>query len=197
VIAYLLASLPTPRLAEPPAMEPATFVERCRGFVSDERWRDLDELLAARSKGQGAASTAMPARVPRDGSRPDRPRDPVARTWHDLSAQIDDAVAIQRGANTRRDATPYLQRPSGYRVDLVEAVERAFGAQNPGARERALDEVRWRLADELALGEPDGFAALYARAVQLRLAWRWAQWEAAAGWTALETSLRTLEAPHA
>lgn len=197
MIAYLLASLPTPRLAEPPAIELGTFVERCRGFVSEERWRDLDDLLAAPSGGQAAASSATPDTTPRDGSRRGRARDPVARTWHDLSAQIDDAVAMHRGANTRRDPAPYLQRPSGYRVDLVEAVERAFGAQHPGARERALDEVRWRLADELAVGEPDGFAALYARAVQLRLAWRWARWETAAGWSALESNLRALEAPHA
>jgi len=197
MIAYLLASLPAPRLTEAPAIELDTYVERCRGFVSEERWRDLEELHVPPSGNHAGASTAPPDRAPRDGSRPDRPRDPVARTWHDLSAQIDDAVALRRADNARRDPGPYLRRPSGYRVDLVEAVERAFGAQNPGARERALDEVRWRLADELALGEPDGFAALYARAVQLRLAWRWAQWEAAAGWTALETSLRTLEAPHA
>jgi len=191
MIAYLLASLPTPRLAEPPPIEPATFVERCRGFVSEERWQDLVELLGSEAQDAVARST------PSDRSQPDRQRDPVTRTWRDLSAQIDDAVAVHRAADARRDPTPYLRRPSGYRVDVAAAVEAAFALPNPGACERALDELRWRLADELALRELDGFAALFARAVQLRLAWRWARWEAEAGWAALEANLRQLEAPHA
>ena len=197
MIAYLLASLPTPRLTEPPEMDLDTFLERCQGFVSEERWHDLDELLASPSERGARASTASRERATRLGSRPDGSRDPVARRWRDLSDQIDDAVTMHRAADARRDPAPYLHHPSGYRVDLVEAVERAFAAQHPGARERALDELRWRLADELAAGERDGFAALYARAVHLRLAWRWTQWEAAAGWTALEANLRALEASHA
>ena len=192
MIAYLLASLPTPRLTEPPSIEPATFVERCRGFVSKERWRDLVELF-----GPDAHDAAAGRPTPSAGPQPDRQRDAVTRAWRDLSAQIDDAVAVHRAANARRDPAPYLQRPSGYRVDVAAAVEAAFALPNPGARERALDEVRWRLADELALRELDGFAALFARAVQLRLAWRWARWEAEAGWAALEANLRQLEAPHA
>lgn len=202
MIAYLLASLPTPRLTEPPTIEPATFVERCRGFVSEERWRDLVELFGRDAQDAGAArvdvhdaGAARPSHA--DRSPTDRQRDPVARAWHDLSAQIDDAVAVHRAANARRDPNPYLQRPSGHRVDVTAAVEAAFALPNPGARERALDELRWRLAGELALRELDGFAALFARAVQLRLAWRWARWEAEAGWAALEANLRQLEASHA
>ncbi len=192
MIAYLLASLPTPRLTEPPSIEPATFVERCRGFVSEERWRDLVELLGPDSQDARAARP-----TPSDRSQTDRKLDPVARAWSDLSAQIDDAVAVHRATNARRDPNPYLRRPSGHRVDVTAAVEAAFALPNPGARERALDELRWRLAGELALGALDGFAALFARAVQLRLAWRWAKWEAEAGWAALEANLRQLEASHA
>ena len=173
MIAYLLASLPSPRLTQTPEIDHDTFLERCRGFVSDERWRDLA------------------------GASGDAPRDPAARAWHDLAAQIDDAVAVHRGANAQRDPTPYLRRPDGFRVDVAEAVEQAFARPDPGARERALDELRWRLSDELTVSDPDGFAALFARGVQLRLASRWAAWGAEAGWAALESSLRTLEAPHA
>ena len=192
MIAYLLASLPTPRLTEPPPIEPASFAERCRGFVSEERWQDLVELLGSEAQDASAAGP-----TPSDRSQPDRQRDPVTRAWRDLSDQIDDAVAVHRAANARRDPTPYLRRPSGFRVDVAAAVETAFALPNPGGRERALDELRWRLADELALRELDGFAALFARAVQLRLAWRWASWQAEAGWAALEANLRQLEAPHA
>lgn len=197
MIAYLLASLPTPRRTEPPAIELGTFVERCRGFVSEERWRDLEALLDPGAGSEVGVGTTTTGRAARADERRDRGYDHAASAWRDLSAQIDDAVAIQRGASARRDPAPYLQRPTGYRVDVVDAVEHAFATQHPGTRERVLDELRWRLADELAAREPDGFAALYARAVQLRLAWRWSRWDTEAGWTALEASLRELEAPHA
>lgn len=200
MIAYLLASLPTPRLTQPPAVGPGAFLDGCRTFVGEARWRDLAEVLAARhvtpSSPRGVNGESDDRSAP--GARPDGEQpDPSARAWADWCAQIDDAVAVQRAAISRRDPTPYLRRPSGYRVDVVEGVERAFAAVNPAARERALDELRWRLADELASSEPDGFAALYARAVQLHLAWRWARWDAEAGWSVLDATLRELEAPHA
>lgn len=197
MIAYLLASLPEPSPSEPPAIDPSAFVERCRGFVDEARWRDLAALLGGGAGHRVGVTPPATGGTPSGAPVPDEPSDPVARTWLDLSAQVDDAVAVQRAANARRDAGPYLRRPRGYRVDLVESVGRAFDAPNPATRERALDELRWRLAGELAAADPDGFGALYARAVRWQLAWRWSGWDAAAGWTALEASLRTLEAPHA
>lgn len=194
MIAYLLASLPTPRLSEPPTMAPETLVERSRGFVSEERWRDLAAAVVVEHDPQGVRLGTASQRAAGGGAADGAPHDAAARAWRDLSDQIDDAVAIHRGARARRDPAPYLRHPSGYRVDLVEAVERAFEAQQPAARERALDELRWRLADELAASDPDGFAALHARAVQLRLAWRWAAWDTDAGWSVLEATLRELEA---
>ena len=200
MIAYLLASLPTPRLTQTPPVEPGAFLDGCRGFVSETRWRDLAEVLATQpptpasprgESGHSGERSELGARPHGDQ------RDPSACAWADWRAQIDDAVAVHRGAISRRDPAPYLRRPSGYRVDVVEGVERAFAAANPAARERALDELRWRLADELASSEPDGFAALYARAAQLQLAWRWARWDADAGWSVLDATLRELEAPHA
>lgn len=181
MIAYLLAGLPTPRLGVTPDLEPAAFLERCRGFVSEPRWRDLATVL-----GEG---------VPEETTA--GPNDPAARAWADLTTQVDEAVARQRSGRGRPEASPpRLRRSTGYRVDVVQAVAKAFDAPHPGARERALDELRWRLADDLALNEPDGFAALLARAAQLRLAWRWAGWVEEPGWTALEATLRRIEEAH-
>ncbi len=183
MVAYLLASLPTPQLGERPTIELETFVERCRGFVSESRWHDLRALL-----GDWPAPASRP-------EVPDR-RDPTARAWADLAAQVEDAVARERAARARRDATSFLRQPSGYRVDVAEAVTRAFQLPDPAARERSLDELRWRLADELALSGPAEFPELFARAVQLRLAWRWATWGVEDGRAALEAALRQIEAPH-
>jgi hypothetical protein len=180
MIPYLLASLPTPRLGERPEIGLAEFVERCRGFVSEQQWKDLNALL-----GPWPTPKATP-------EVPDT-RDPATLAWMDLSDQLEDAVARQRAARAKRDPSDALREPFGYRVDVAEGVAQAFSLPHPAARERALDELRWRLADELALSGRADFAELFSRAVQLRLAWRWDAWDEAEGWTALEAALRQIE----
>jgi hypothetical protein len=197
MVAYLLASLPAPRLGQVPAVEPATFLERSRGFVGEARSRDLawvlgvDDPSDVRAPSTAAASAASaPAAA---AVAPVELADDASRRWADLAAQVDDAVVQRRSARDRRDPAPYLRNPAGFRVDVAEAVEAAFALPDPGARERALDELRWRLADELGRAVPDGFGALLGRAIQLRLAWRWAGWDAEAGSTELEALLRRIE----
>ncbi len=186
MIAYLLASLPTPRMDEPPALTPDAFLEACGRFLSAPRARELAAAFAApfdptvpvAELDRAAAEAAMGA---------------TARAWAERVAHVDDAVVRARCARTGNDPLPYLQHPAGYRVDVAEAVARAFEDADPGSRERALDALRWRLADELASTEPAGFAALFARAVQVRLAARRAAWSVDAGWAALEATLRRIE----
>ncbi|MDZ7706790.1 MAG: hypothetical protein U5J97_02640 [Trueperaceae bacterium] len=182
MLPYLLASVPAPRLGKRPEVGVADVAATCRRFLSEPRARELADALGAEGE-------------------PEEPDDrsgvgdlgAVARAWADLSAQVDDAVVRVRCARDHRDPTPHLQHPAGFRVDIVTAVAAAFEAPHPSARERRLDDLRWRLADELAATSPAGFEALYARAVQLRLAWRREAWDADAGWRVLEASLRTVE----
>jgi hypothetical protein len=198
MIAYLLASLPTPRLGAVPLIEPATFLERCRGFVSDVRWHDLAEVLgeapdAERPEDESLATLDLDDEDHAAPPEPPHPRDAATRAWADLAAQVEDAVTLRRASRARRDPRAALRRPTGFRFDVVEGVARAFERPHPGARERALDELRWRLADELSLAHPGEFGALLAHAAQLRLAWRWAQWSAEDGLSALEAALRRIE----
>lgn len=184
MIAYLLASLPTPRLGEAPAVTPGAFMDACGRILSEARTRELASAFAPPvDPAEAAAQDVEP------------PLGPTARAWSERAAYVDDAVARARSARTGRDPHGHLRQPSGYRVDVVEAVNRAFDAADPGIRERALDALRWRLADELAATEPAGFAALFARAIQLRLAARHAAWSVDTGWAALEATLRLLERP--
>jgi len=172
MLPYLLAGLPAPRLGATPPIEIDAFLDGCRRFLSEERTR---ELASAAGDAAGARSSA------------------AARTWAAWNDRLDDQIVRQRCARDRRDPRPYLRASDGLRLDLVEAVAEAFEAPHPGARERALDELRWRLADELAGTAPLGFEALYARAVQLGIAWRWARWDVDAGWAVLEGRLRRIE----
>ncbi len=184
MIAYLLASLPFPRLDEPPALTPDAFLDACGRVLSAARFRELAHAFAA------------PVEPVDEALRTDAaPLGATARAWDERIAHVDDAIVRARCASTGRDPQAHLRNPAGYRVDVVEAVARAFENDDPGARERALDALRWRLADELAATEPAGFAALFARAVQVRLATRRADWSADAGWARLEAMLRRIERP--
>ena len=184
MITYLLASLPTPRLGEAPPLTSHAFLEVCRRVLSEPRARELASAFAAPVEPSD-----------RDAPGGEGPLGPTARAWAERVEHVEDAVVRARCARTGRDPEPYLRRPAGIRVDVVEAVARAFEAADPGVRERSLDDLRWRLADELATTDPAGFAALFARAVQLALVERRAAWGADAGWAGLEAALRRLEGP--
>jgi hypothetical protein len=176
MLPYLLASLPSPRLGETPETDPDAFLDTCGRLLGDDRAQELAAALgrdAAPSRAGGASA--------------------AARAWRELAEHVNDEVVRQRSARDGRDPAPHLQRPAGVRVDVRTRVREAFEAPNPAARERALDTVRWRLADELSATEPLGEAALVAHAVQLGIAWRWAGWDADAGWASLEAHLRRIE----
>jgi hypothetical protein len=185
LITYLLAGTPAPQPTEPPEGSPSAFLEACRGFVSEARHDDLAAVLVPPDPEAAPATDRV------------QPNDPAARAWADLAAQVDDAVLQARATRAHRGVGTDARTATGFRSDVGLAVTHAFDAPHPGARERALDALRWRLADELAAAAPDGFAALLARAVQLRLASRRASWDAEAGWAELEATLRRIEGAHA
>lgn len=171
--AYLLSTLPSFELHDPPPMSASDLVARCRGFLAD------DELAALEDPERGAS---LDGEV---GS--------VARRWLDEERQLRNALARRRAAAWGVAPAPYLREHQGFRVDIEEGVARAYEAADPMARERAIDALRWRLAGELAGLVPWGFAALFAYAQRLRLAGSWASRGADAGRVALEGALDRLE----
>jgi hypothetical protein len=189
MLAYLLAGLPAARPGSRPEITPQAFLEACSGFVTPARARDLAQVLRLPAPPNAAGASDWSG-----AAVGEQPHDAATRAWLDLEAQVDDAVDRARAQRTKRAVRSVRRALGGYRVDVVQAVDAAFALPHPGVRERALDALRWRLADELAAAEPDAFAALLARAVQLRLAWRRALWDADIGWAALEASMREIEA---
>ncbi len=172
---YLLASLPTLKLTEAPNHSIEAFLALCERFVSPAEQADLVALF---HPAEEAPNTA------------------VAATWLAWETQWRNAVAQQRAVRRRLEVSPYLRSHPGYRVDIALRVAEAYAKETPLARELALDELRWRLLEELALEDSWGFAALYAYAVRLRLAWRWAGLTDEVGWEALEAAVKQLEASH-
>jgi hypothetical protein len=148
-------------------------VAQCRPFLGDDELHALQEPEAA-ATGPGEAGS-------------------VARQWLDGERQLRNAVARKRATGWGVAVEPYLRDHTGFRVDIEDGVIRAFDAPNPLDRERALDELRWRLLDDLAGVVPWGFAALFAYARRLHLVDERAGRDTEEGRRVLRTTLEALE----
>ncbi|AGW14784.1 hypothetical protein [Megalodesulfovibrio gigas] len=166
---YLVSSLPTISLREPGGVPPLgqdEFIGACLAHVPEELLLDLQAVL------EGALEEAS---------------HPAARAYANFEVQLSNAVQRRRAGLRPVDSPLALQEHEGWSVALEHAVEQAFTAPDPLAREVALDRIREQFLDELATTSPFGEAFLIAYAGRLRLALRWAQWNANEGRRRLET----------
>jgi hypothetical protein len=173
VYAYLLSTLPSFTLGDPPPMTVETLLEHCRPFLGEDELRALED-------------------PPGSGDAPGEAGS-VARRWSDGERQLRNAVARRRAAGWGVTPEPYLHEHEGFRVDVEDGVTRAFEATTPLERERLLHELRWRLLDDLAGVVPWGFAALFAYAQRLRDGAVWAERDVDEGRRVLQATLERLE----
>jgi len=150
---YFLASLPSLSLDGPPPPSPARFAAACaHGLSSAERAHVTAAL-------EGRAETSL---------------HPALQEWAARETQLRNAVARHRAARLRREREPGTRPHAGFDVCLERGVADVMGRPDPLERERALEELRWRIADDLARpDDPFGFAAVLRYALHLRMAWRW------------------------
>lgn len=175
--AFLLSSLPSFSLGDEPPLTVAALAERCRPYLGEAACAALEHPAPA-------ASTA--------GEVGD-----VARLWLDGERQLRNAVARRRAATWQLPSDTDQHEHAAFRVDIEAGVAHAFEAPDPLQRERALDDLRWRLLDDLAGVVPWGYAALFAYAQRLRLAAAWSRRLPDAGSRHLHSVLNGLEAHHA
>ncbi len=171
--AYLLSTLPSFDLDDPPPMTVATLLEHCRPFLGEDELRVLEDPAG------GAVVPGEP------GS--------VARRWLNGERQLRNAVARRRSAGWGVTPETYLREHEGFRVDVEDGVARAFDAPNVLERERLLHELRWRLLDDLAGVVPWGFAAVFAYAQRLHDGGAWAERDVEEGRRVLQATLERLE----
>lgn len=157
---YLVASLPTLALDEPPPISADEFRFHCQGPLRDEDLEDLILIL------DGRASEG---------------RCPFCRRWFSIDAQIRNAVARARATARGIDARGHLRAHSDFDSYAEKAARDAYGRRNPLERERALDEYRWDSLERLAFGETFGISAVLAFAVKLQIAERWSVLRAETG----------------
>lgn len=166
---YLVASLPPLVLGEAPPITPEQFLAQCEGPLSEGDRMEVRALLRgelcenARSKG--------------------------ARAWCNKEIQLRNAVARIRATRQHVDPRSFLREHEGFDAGIEKMATDAFARANPLEVEQALDHGRWRLAEELSLGDPFGMDRVMAYAVQLRLAQRWTDLDAQEGRRRLEQGI--------
>ena len=166
---YLVASLPPLVLGEAPPITPEQFLAQCEGPLSEGEWMDVRAQLR--------------------GELCEHARSEGARAWYRKEVQLRNAVARIRATRQHVDPRSFLREHEGFDTGIEKMATDAFARSNPLEVEWALDHGRWRLAEELSLIDPFGVARVMAYAVQLRLAQRWADLDAARGRERMEKGI--------
>lgn len=98
---------------------------------------------------------------------------PFAVAWRDKETMLRNAIAQQRARERGIEAGRWLRGTDGCDLMIERQVEEAFQRNDPLRVERALDAIRWRVADELAGVDPMSVRVVLAYAVKLGIVMRW------------------------
>lgn len=149
---YLVASLPSIELDGELPWTPEQFLKACENTLEP--------------------SDMMEIRLVMEGEEV-RSGHPLLRRWHGRETQLRNAVARHRVARLGIEPASAQREHAEFDVGIERGVADAMKASDPLGRERALDELRWGVAVDLAKEEPFGLGAVLGHALQLRLANRW------------------------
>jgi hypothetical protein len=161
---YLVASLPYLRFGEKPLTGREAFLAACTDWLAEE------DVAVLRAVFENRCS----------------PDSEIARRWWNGEVELRDAVVRVRAKNRNTDASRFIQPHEGLSLSVEKMVTDAFTRTNPLEQEAELDRIRWAQADDLALAAPFGFAGVFAFAVKLRIAERWAGLDDSAGQSKVE-----------
>lgn len=134
-----------------PSLAPAKFIEACREQLSVADAAAAEALLFGQPAGH-----------------------PFVAAWLDKDAILRNAVARQRARSAGKDAARWARQTTGCDSQIEAEVEDAFLETDPLKREKELDKVRWRIAEELQGPDPLSIKAVFAYAIKLALLSRWA-----------------------
>ena len=99
-------------------------------------------------------------------------RNESLRRWHRARRNCETRLPdTGRRSSAERPSIP--REHAGFDVGIERGVSEAVQLSNPLEREKALDLLRWRMAEEMATVEPFGLGAVLGHALELRLAGRW------------------------
>ncbi len=167
----LIASLPELSLEKAPQIKADEFKDLCMAQLAPKDFAALEAVLDINAKSEH----------------------PFVKQWQARESQLRNAAARIRATKQKRDAVDYLRTHSGFDVMIESKVEEAFNQSTPLERERALDELRWNILDELAGNDPFATSVLLAYAVKLQLAERWASLDNDIGQAKIEKTIANIQ----
>jgi len=169
---YLISSLPDIRSDAAPPLSMDEFTATCRDHLSDRDYAALEAVL-------------------------DIDRDPAgnafAKAWQAHEIQLRNAAARHRAHRRKSDAVGWLREHPGFDVRLDNKVEEAFNRPTPLEREKALDDLRMEIADDLAGTDPFATSVLLAYAIKLKIASRWHAMDAETGRTKIKQTISNIQ----
>lgn len=114
-------------------------------------------------------------------------RNPAVQAWREKNTQLQNTVAKTRAHRRRLDPSPFVREHEGFDPSIEQAVDEAFVTRSPLERERALDNCRWALIEEIEGVNTFSLPALLGYAWKLRLAERWTALSEEAGQEEIES----------
>ena len=163
---YLVSSLPMLRLGETPPLDSDEFLHGCAGHLSES---GLSELTCV-------------SLLPRENACCS-----VERSWRDWETCLRNTLVAERAGRTQGEAERWLRPERDVFPGDQVRIEEALAGDDPLARERALDELRWEFLDGLCAGREFQFDVLVAYRVQLLLCEKWAAISEESGQSGLST----------
>jgi hypothetical protein len=160
---YLISSLPMLTPDAPPALAPEKFLEACREQLAPSDAEAAEALL----RGEPSGHLFVAA-------------------WRDKDAILRNAAARERARASGADASRWLRPVSGCDSRVEGLVEDAFNEPDPLTREKALDHIRWLLAEELQGPDPFSLSVVLAYAVKLAILARRSSLDKAKGQSAFD-----------
>jgi len=164
---FLLSSLPSLEFGVEAPFSVADYRSRCEG-IEGISLGDYDAVVAGLSG-----------------------KHPFTQSYANVLTEIKNLTAAFRAANWEGENIRLSERPySGCHVDLHKKIADACSIKNPFERERALEFVRWQMAEELAGIDYFSEAKVYAYIVKLQINTRLASLNDELGKTAIEDFIK-------
>jgi len=155
---YLIASLPLLDFNQPPQITAEVFLESCRAQLSGAVAGAAEALMTGKPSGN-----------------------PFVKAWRGKDTLLRNAVAKARARAAGTDPGPCLRPVQEDDAQIERLVEDAFQQPDPLRVERALDRVRWTMAEEMLGLDLMDVSVVLAYAVKLSLVLRWAALDAGRG----------------
>ena len=155
---YLISSLPLVSLDQPPQVTAEGFLGLCRAWLGGAAAEAAEALMTGKPSGH-----------------------PFVKAWRGKDTLLRNVVAKARARAAGTDAEQWLRPAQEEDTQIERLVEDALQQPDPFRTERALDRVRWDVAEEMQGFDLMTIDAVLAYAVKLSLALRWATLDAGRG----------------